>query len=130
VRIYLALLFVCILIGVGCEMAGDNSAIIKAQADTKPGMTIWEAIDRAERIQPADIDLRVWGKDCTHAGFEAGRHNGPRYLRIIRNDANKGDLMMSRPYTEHDLQRARNLSRHSARMVNCSATARQLCFSS
>ena len=86
---------------IACDLSGDNSAIIKTHAATRPGIAIWEAVGQADAFQAPDISYSIVGKDCSHAGFSAGRYGDLPYLKIIRADAREDDLMVSRPYTEH-----------------------------
>ena len=108
-----------------CDLTGDNSAILKTHAATRPGMAIWDAVGQADAIQLADVTYHVVGKDCSHPGFEVGRYNGLPFLKIIRADANRDEHITMRPYTEHGYATREELvgavKTHVQLFANCKA---------
>ena len=88
-------------------------------------MAIWDAVGQADAIQLPDIFYTVSGKECGHAGVEAGRYSGLSFLKMFHGAADKDDLMVMRPYTEHGYatrdEFVEALKANAAVFANCNA---------
>src|SRR5687767_12176001 len=83
--------------------ANDNSKAVKAHSMIRPGMTLSEAFDVAERTQMADLLVMANPNGCPY-DFQIGRQSGPPYIRIYSDPVEPNYKGGNRSYTEQGFE--------------------------